>query len=282
MSLFSKSICFALLGIFAGTLFAGSKCPDIPASTGQCISVGKYQLFMATQGQAGPLVVFENGRGNTVDTWSQVVPLVSQFARTVTYDRANLGYSQNLVDPKIAFTAEKIARDLHEMLHTAKLSPPYILVGHSDGGMYVQMFARLYPKEVSGVVLVDSASADQEMAGPLPSPKNSAYPESLGFSTSQKEIKAAPPFPAVPLIVLTASYHGSKDPNTIFHMVSSDNKPISMTEGVDQALWIGYQNQLAKLSPYSTHLYAYGSDHFIQKFQPNLVVDAIYTLVVSK
>jgi hypothetical protein len=58
-----------------------------------------------------------------------------------------------------------------------------------------------------------------------------------------------------------------------------DNKVISITEAEDQKLWEIWQNHLAQLSPYSTHLYAYDSDHYIQKYQPSLVVDAIYTLI---
>ena len=275
-------IVFVLLISFTGLLFANPKCPNVPASTGQCIDVGAYQLFMNVQGTRGPVVVFESGRGNTGDTWNQVVPLVSQFARAVTYDRVNLGYSQNLPDANTPVTAKQIAENLHTLLHTAKLAPPYILVGHSNGGLYIQMFARLYPKEVSGVVFVDAASPDQAFSDGLPPQTDPAYGEALGFQTSQEQVKHAPAFPHIPIIVLTASYHGSTDPTAVFHMVSENGQPVTMTEAEDQSIWEGYQNQLMQLSPYSTHVYAYGSDHYIQDFQPNLVVDAIYTLMKQR
>lgn len=251
-----------LILLHSNLIFAATKCPDAP-NNGQCVSVGSYQLFMNEQGSQGPVVVFESGRGDTVDTWQQVMPEVAKFARAVSYDRVNLGASQNLPDTQLPVTAALVAENLHLMLHNAKIAPPYILVGHSNGGLYVQMFARLFPKEVAGVVFVDAASPDQAFADPLPSKTDPDYAEALGFKASQEQIKQAPAFPHVPIIVLTASYH-SADPSD-----------------ADQKLWDGYQDQLARLSPDSMHLYAYGSDHYIQKFQPNLVVDAVYTLVVK-
>ncbi|MDF2690237.1 MAG: alpha/beta hydrolase fold-domain containing protein [Gammaproteobacteria bacterium] len=274
-----RLLCFVLLASLTKTLLADPKCPNVPKSIGQCVDVGAYQLFVNVQGNTGPVVVFESGRGNTGDTWNQVVPLVAQFARAVTYDRVNLGYSQSQPDANSLVTAKQIAENLHALLHAEKLVPPYILVGHSDGGLYIQMFARLYPKEVSGAVFIDAASPNQAFSGSLPPKTDPAYCEALGFKTSQAQVKQAPPFPHIPIIVLTASYHGSMNPSAIFHMISETGQSVTMTEKKDQYLWEGYQNQLAKLSPNSMHIYAYGSDHYIQKFQPNLVVDAVYTLI---
>ena len=260
------------------TSYADPKCPNIPADTGgQCVNVGAYELFMKVQGDKGPIVVFESGRGNGHDVWDKVAPEASQFSKTVTYDRVNLGYSQNMSNSNEPVTAKLVAKNLHTLLHAAKLPPPYILVGHSLGGIYMQMFARLYPKEVRGVVFVDSSSPEQPFSSKL-SASNPAYAEELGFTTSRQQVKKAPPFPKVPIIVLTATYHGYKDPNAKLQVTLANGQTKEITEKDDQVLWEGWQNQLAKLSPYSIHLYAYDSDHAIQKYQPNLVVDAVYTL----
>ena len=263
--------------------YADQKCPNISANSGgQCINVGAYELFMKVQGNKGPIVVFESGRGNGHDVWDKVAPEVSQFAKAVTYDRVNLSFSQNMPNNGEPVTAKQVATNLHTLLHNAKLAPPYILVGHSDGGMYVQMFSRLYPKEVAGVVFVDAASPYQTFSGGLPAKNNASYAESLGFLTSQQQIKKAPSFPKIPIIVLTATYHGFKDPNAKLHSFLANGQPITMTEAENQKAWGGWQDQIAKLSPYSMHIYAYDSDHYIQKYQPNLVVDAIYTLIKQK
>lgn len=270
--------CITLLGS-VNSLCADPKCPNISPSIGQCVRVGTEQLFMNVQGKTGPVVVFESGRGDTHEVWKQVTPLISPFARAVSYDRANLGYSQNLPDPNQPFAAKQIAEDLHTLLHAAKLLPPYILVGHSSGGLYVQMFARLYPKEVSGIVFVDSSSIDQTLNDPLPPKTDAAYPESFGFWLSQEQVQNAPPFPAIPIIVLTASYHGSANPKALFHLVSENGQPTAMTEAASQTLWESYQDKIAALSPNSVHMYAYGSGHYIQTAQPHLVADAVYTLI---
>ena len=252
------------------------KCPNVPVTLGQCVNVGSYELFMNVAGTKGPIVVFESGQGDTSHIWNKVTPVVSQFARAVTYDRVNLGYSQ--IGTTKPLLAKQIAENLHTLLHTANLLPPYILVGHSSGGMYMQMFARLYPKEISGVIFVDAASPKQTLTGMVPK-TSPAYEEALGFPASQQQVNHAPPFPHVPIIVLTATYHGFKDPTTILHTLTTSGHPITMTEGQNQVLWQGWQNQLVQLSPYSTHIYAYDSDHHIQIFQTNLVIDAIYTMI---
>ena len=279
MARYIKALGVFLISLIPLVSYADQKCPNIPANAGgQCVNVGSYELFMKVQGDKGPTVVFEAGRGNTNITWNKVTPIVSQFSKAVTYDRVNLGYSQTMPDLKTPITAQRVAENLHALLHAAKLPPPYILVGHSLGGIYMQMFARLYPKEVIGVVFVDSSSPEQPFSSKL-SASNPAYGEELGFTTSRQQVKKAPPFPQVPIIILTATYHGYKDQNAKLQVILANGQTKEIKEGDDQILWEGWQNQLAKLSPYSIHLYAYDSDHAIQKYQPNLVADAIYTLI---
>ncbi len=193
-----------LLTVLFSMGYAAPRCPAISSTQGQCINVGSYELFAKIQGKQGPVVVFESGRGEGSDAWSKVIPEVSKFARTVTYDRVNLGYSQSEPDTNKPVTAKLLAENLHALLHAVNLTPPYILVGHSAGGVYVQMFARLYPKEVSGVVFVDASSPEQTISDGLPHKTSNAYSEALGFAVSQQQVKQAPPFPKVPIILKTA------------------------------------------------------------------------------
>jgi len=119
---------------------------------GQMVDIGGYKLHMLSQGSGGPTVVMEAGAGSFSVVWSQMAPELSKNSRVITYDRAGLGWSE--VSPK-ARTADNIVAELHKMLVNAGVKPPYVLVGHSMGGIYVRMFAHKYPKEVAGMVLVD-------------------------------------------------------------------------------------------------------------------------------
>lgn len=110
------------------------------------------RIFLVEQGSDGPTVLFESGIGATNLNWRHVQQQVSDFARTASYDRSGLGFSSRSRTPR---TPKNIAEELHELLHRAKIKPPYILVGHSFGGLVMRRFALLYPEEVSGIVLVD-------------------------------------------------------------------------------------------------------------------------------
>jgi pimeloyl-ACP methyl ester carboxylesterase len=110
------------------------------------------KLRMLIMGNARPTVVFENGGGGSLELWGQVPARVSKFARVVTYDRAGDGLSDKGITER---NGRNIASELHAALQNAHIPPPYVLVGHSLGGPYSRIFADQYPKEVSGMVLVD-------------------------------------------------------------------------------------------------------------------------------
>ncbi len=106
-----------------------------------------------TRCATAPVIVFENGSGATLDTWEKVVASIKTEATAFTYNRPGYGNSEETVQPRDGRT---IVDELRATLRRQGLQPPYILVGHSLGGLYTQVFARAYPHEVSGLVLVDS------------------------------------------------------------------------------------------------------------------------------
>lgn len=109
-------------------------------------------------GHGSPVVIFESGLGDQIRAWAMVQPDVAKRTRACSYDRAGFGYS----DPSGRDgTGANSVDDLHRLLNAAAVPPPYILVGHSLGGMYVRLFAHRYPSEVAGMVLVDSTSEEQ-------------------------------------------------------------------------------------------------------------------------
>jgi pimeloyl-ACP methyl ester carboxylesterase len=237
--------------------------PSVAANHDAILTVDGQNFHIETLGESGPTIVFEAGLGNDSSTWKSVARPVTQFAQVVLYDRAGLGQSLPLMNKDSPVTADQVAIKLRKLLTTADIRPPYMLVGHSLGGLYVQMFARKNPNEVSGVVLLDSASAEapKELKTRARLKQGSAaYLEEEGVAESNKQVTNAGPFPDVPLTVIAATDHGPffKDwEPTLMHL----------------------QRQLATLSPRGTLIVAQGSGHDVQTDRPGTVIDAIRRMV---
>ena len=122
---------------------------------GELVDIGGRRLHVQISGDAaagGATVILEAGLAATSLSWASVQPLIASFARVASYDRAGLGWSDDPVSPA---TARNAANDLRLLLDGAPLPGPYILVGHSLGGLIVRVFQQLHPAMVAGLVLVD-------------------------------------------------------------------------------------------------------------------------------
>jgi pimeloyl-ACP methyl ester carboxylesterase len=219
---------------------------------------GAQGLYLETRGSSGPAVVFEAGIGGDTTAWAPVADAVARFARVVLYDRAGLGRSTLPPDtPADAFTADGATRALRARLVAAGIRPPYILVGHSLGGLYMQRFAQRYPDDVAGLVLVDSSLSDPasmaQRDNPNP-PGTMIYREREGMLASREQVAGGGPLPPVPLIVIAA---GKRD-----------------------AQWLERQRRLAGRSPRSTFIVAEGAGHDVQFDRPGVVIEAIRSLAV--
>ncbi len=106
----------------------------------------------------GPTVIFENGLGGTLDWWAEVWPAVSKDTAALAYNRAGYGRSDARTPPR---GGEQVVAELRALLKAQRMMPPYILVGHSLGGLYMQLYARQFPEEVTALVLVDSTHPEQ-------------------------------------------------------------------------------------------------------------------------
>ncbi|MGH2639704.1 MAG: alpha/beta hydrolase [Rhabdochlamydiaceae bacterium] len=134
---------------------------------GKMVDVGGYNLHIQSTGENGPVVVLDAGlRCSSLD-WALVQPEIAKFTRVCSYDRAGNGWSEESFFPR---TCHHIVEELHTLLKNAHIPGPYILVGHSFGGMNSRLFASRYPDEVLALVLVDSPHEDLlYLAPPIPS-----------------------------------------------------------------------------------------------------------------
>jgi pimeloyl-ACP methyl ester carboxylesterase len=133
-----------------------SGCASLPNSTTEKISNRHAEIAM-TQHNTIP-VVFENGLGGRMEWWKKVLLEISKNTTTFAYNRPGYGNSDSASTPR---DGAHIVDELRSLLKSKGLTPPYILVGHSMGGLYMQQFARRYPDEVSALILVDSTHPKQ-------------------------------------------------------------------------------------------------------------------------
>lgn len=131
---------------------------DTLAHAGSFIDAGGYRLHYLVEGEGTPAVVLDTGLGASTLGWAPVIPQVATFTRVVAFDRAGLGWSDRGPRPR---TSEQVVRELRILLRRAGIKPPYVLVGHSFGGLNMRLFAGTYPQMVAGMVLVDVSHEDQ-------------------------------------------------------------------------------------------------------------------------
>jgi len=122
------------------------------------VSVGDHRLHIRCDGDGGPPVIFDAALGGSSLSWSLVQPAVARFTRACSYDRAGFGWSDAGPLPR---TAGRIADELHELLRAAAVLPPYVLVGHSYGGLVTELYASRHPHDVAGLVLIEPAIPEE-------------------------------------------------------------------------------------------------------------------------
>jgi pimeloyl-ACP methyl ester carboxylesterase len=138
---------------------------------GQLIDVGGHRLHLYCTGSGSPTVVLEPGHGGSSSDFCWITPAVARETRVCVYDRAGRGWSDAANNPQ---DGAHIAADLHTLLERAHVPGPYVLAGHSFGGLYIQSFAAQFPDQVAGMVLLDSTA-------PNPGPAQPTDTESYSF-----------------------------------------------------------------------------------------------------
>jgi pimeloyl-ACP methyl ester carboxylesterase len=127
---------------------------------GRLVEIDGCRMHLQISGAGQPTVVLESGLGGMSSAWGWIQPETAEFCSVVSYDRAGLGWSDPDQEPKSATLA---ARRLHALLERAGVRPPFLLVGHSMGGLLIRVYAGLFPAEVAGMVLLDAVHPDQHL-----------------------------------------------------------------------------------------------------------------------
>ena len=123
-------------------------------------------------GKGSPTVVFDAGLGDSTSVWGYVQPIIAEKTKTCSYDRAGIGFS----DPgRRVANSSNIVDDLHKLLVAARIKPPYVMVGHSYGGLNIRLYANKYASDVVGMVLVDPTSEDTREAYRKLDPKHPTF-----------------------------------------------------------------------------------------------------------
>jgi len=248
--------------------------PDYHNSRTGLADIGGRRLCFVCAGQGAPTIVLETGIGDTSATWSSILPAVAQLSTVCCYDRAGMGESDPAPIPR---TCQDMAADLRALLAAIPLAPPYVLVGHSYGGMNVRLFASRYPDEVAGMVLIDAVHEDKDiqfesvLAADLIA-RHRAYladpsrnSEHVDKPQCTAQLRAARCTFEFPIVVLARGL--PDEPSPVW--------PSAAIQRVETEL----QREFLKLSPRSTHIIAEHSGHYIQHDQPDLVIEAIRQVV---
>jgi pimeloyl-ACP methyl ester carboxylesterase len=242
---------------------------------------GGRSLYLKCYGAGSPTVVLEAGFGGSSENWRDVQAPLGRTTRTCAYDRAGLG--NGLPIPGVHDAADEIG-DLQRLLHHVRITPPYVLVGHSYGGLMVRLFANAHPEETAGVVLVESMGRNQDRrllaiwrAQParvrrlLPKPGANPVEDGVDIIAGEALDARIGTLGDTPLAVITRGRPDDSQPRL----------PASVRGPADR-LWATMQDELAALSTDHLHAIAMRSGHFRQRTangQPDVVMSAVTAVV---
>jgi pimeloyl-ACP methyl ester carboxylesterase len=269
-----------------------------PASGGDFagpVEIGNGRhLYLECRGHGGPTIILESGYHDSSDPWSQtdaappavgpaVLPALAAHHRVCAYDRP--GSVRHSDPPTVTDrstpvamprSAQDVVSDLHALLDAAHVPGPYVLVGHSLGGLFARLYAQTYPDQVRAVLFVDSFPVEipalmgpdwpayrQQLDMPLPQFADSPSFEVIDIDKSVTQVAAAPAFPPIPTMVLTKT-----EPFALPATVPPEM--VALAAKLEQ-VWVQAASDLVALRPQTPQVFATGSDHYIQVHQPDLV-----------
>lgn len=305
--------CTVSLALLLAPLTAAAQSPSAPAPAatayarpappGQLVDIGGRRLHVQCKGKpAGPVVIFEGGLSQYTahGTYGKAQDLIAAFAQACTYDRAGLGWSDAAPGPR---TQQDMIEDLHRLVAAESFKRPLVLVGHSTGGLLARLYARSYPAEVAGVVLVDATPESIVFAPGAAQARQGIIAQIDGALNGAQEglpVTALPPgTPAeVQMAFTPAILRTVKQEYQAIDRVPADRRkpggygdlgdtPLAIIRRGKTALppsdedtqWRKAQEAMKGLSTRSFLVVAEHSGHVIPYEQPQVVADAVQRLL---
>ena len=291
--------------LLAACLFAPSASPAAAPEDppGMFVAIGNHHLHVNCMGVGSPAVVFESGLGGTSLEWIKVQSEVARFTRACSYDRAGYGWSEAGPVPR---SGRHLVDELGQLLVNASIAPPYVLVGHSVGGVLVRRYARGNPRRVAGLVLVDSSHEEQFTRMEAAGVKMAAVPRGRRFIVANywsvpaglpaemhtlAQMLAVRPAAVQTLydelaeLRTTVEQHaaGGDLPDVPVTVIARGGPPAGQTLSPRSRqmaeLWSQMQRDLAAQSRQGELLTAEGSGHHIQLDRPEMVIGAVRAMV---
>lgn len=303
-----RGLALALLAATAASGTEAAPGSGEPSAPGTYIWVGKHRLHLHCKGSGSPTVVFDAGLGGSSLDWTLVQPEVAGFTRACAYDRAGYAWSDPGPMPR---DSRNIVKDLEQLLGNGSVAAPYVLVGHSLGGLIVQRFARQHPQTVAGLVLVDATHEDQfrrleEAMIPAASARRwtlttmySSQRVPVGLPDEVRQLATAFESRVQSIIVARSELSSLRGtaraaptgPATTSAMAAIPDVPLvvishrvvppatATRESRLAESWMALQLELASLSRQSRHVIAATDDHYVHVREPELVIDAVRSIV---
>jgi len=250
---------------------------------GQLIDVDGHRMHLHCSGTGSPTVVLEPGAGDMASTMAWIAPAVARDTRVCVYDRPGRGWSDPVDTPQ---DGTRVADDLHTLLHNAHVPGPYVLAGHSFGGLYVLAYAAHYPADVAGMVLIDStAPTSPAPRADAPAGRNDLLVRAAALvsiasrvglgrlyslssygelpSPAREEVRASISTPATLRSTIDEYVQGSASMQEAAELRTLGDRPlVVLTAGSGSAdTWFAHQDQLARLSTNSAHRIVDGATH---------------------
>lgn len=234
------------------------------------LTLDGHRIDVQCSRRPGPAIVLINGAGGPLVGWMRVWPGLADIGTVVAWNRPGIGASD---PPWEDQTSAAVTQHLRAVLAALAISGPYVLVGHSLGGLHAMHFARRHPDEVAAVVLLEATAPEDVTALSRHASRlqrslqtlidrlwpTNPHSEAVHARTSAAQVKALPPFPAVPLAVVTGTRPAMR----------------WLTPGAQLALRARHQRALVHLSPLGRQVLAHRSGHFPQLSEPALVVQVV-------
>jgi len=228
------------------------------SAPGRLVDVGRHLLHLHCTGSGSPTVVIEPGAGMKSSDAAPIASTVAESTRVCVYDRAGRGWSEPADNRQ---DGARVAADLHALLDQADVPGPYVLAGHSFGGLYVATYAERYPDEVAGMVLIDSTAPAEEAEAPA-SDQQGAYDAVGRIVTVLSSLASVVTAPVVGS-TMNEYGQGSRSTKQAAALTDLGDTPlVVLTAGVgSDAGWMDDQRAMAALSTNSVQRVVDGATH---------------------